>query len=193
MFLGVAGTLAFIVATALVTHPRLFYMAADAIGAAYFWAALSHGFVAAFREEAGKALGFALAKPRQSRFTWFWLAVAAAAGFGVIERWLMHLNRVPNDAIAPVTLLFYDIRAVAAHIALSLLCVATVRLAGGKATGWAIGIFVAGTLHGLHNFLLLRFPVGFAGSVVTAVIFFAIMVAAYLYRYRLDWRATAAK
>jgi|CXWL01.1.fsa_nt_gi RsiW-degrading membrane proteinase PrsW (M82 family) len=185
------------IALVLVLHPGVLSLAGDTIGVSRFIAALFWLFAAGIAEETGKACGIALSRPAASRFSWFWLTAATAGVFGLLERWGLTVNRVP-DGISPLAGLLFDIRGVVGHIALSMVCVATARMAGGRLKGWAIGIFVAGLLHGLSNFVPRRLPMEirndypFAAPIVSGVIFLAIILAAYVYRRRLDWRIPAA-
>lgn len=179
--------------------PSFFFAAGDALGASRSLTALLSFISAAIGEEAAKACGIAIASPGRSRFTWFWLTAATAGTMGALERLGLAMNRAPNNALSPTAEFFFDARGVAGHVALSLICMMLTKISGGGVKGWTLGILGAGALHAFFNLAPKYLPMEirnyhpFVAPVVSGGVFIAIIVFAFVYRHRLDWRLLAPR
>lgn len=192
--LAVPAALLFPSAIVLV-RPDFFSMSAQALNMPPWSGALAFFIASATTEEAAKAAAIGVADLRRTLFSWFWVTVAIAGLVGLSEIALQHLLYFAHQGYPPQfgLLAFANMRTIAGHIALSLLCVALARMMGGSLWAWLGAIAVVGLLHSAVNFgrrgLFGALPGGPSlYLILTAVLFIAAIVLAYLCRRRLDWR-----
>lgn len=194
LFLTIPAAIIFPFSIVLV-QPGFFDNVAETMGLTPRIGALAYFVSAAVTEEATKAAAINVADLRRTRFSWFWITFAVAGIVGLTEVGVKHLlffgpNGYP-DEFGPLA--FANVRTVSGHIALSLICVVLSHATGGRLTAWFGAVAVAGVLHCLVNFgrggMFGVPPGGPAAYIIgTWLLFVVVILLAFIWRKRFDWR-----
>jgi RsiW-degrading membrane proteinase PrsW (M82 family) len=155
-------------------------------------------FLAAFSEELGKALGVVVAGLKRNHLSWFWLCIAIGGTFAIIERiglrWTLTPENLAEAQAQGFDFYLADIRAFIGHSALTCVTLVFARILRHAPIGWTIGLLASSLMHFLTNILPMIRTNEFHLALprFDFYMFFAIhlliLLAAFAFRHRLDWR-----
>lgn len=189
------GIVACFVVSALLsaaTHPRFWNAARDALGVPAFHVSLAFFIWGPISEEIAKAFGAWSARLQRNRLSWWVIAAAVGASFGLIERILLNMNWTPEfrAQFTPLEALTYDTIAVFSHAALCVLSVAIAFALRGGWAGWCAGVLCAGLLHAAHNLVPRFVDLGYVWTATSATTMLIILVTTFASRHRIAARGS---
>jgi len=189
--LGIVAWLLLSSLLAAATQPRFWFAARDALGLPAFHVSLAFFVWGAIGEEISKAFGAWTARLRASQLSWWAIAAAIGASFGLIERVFLIMNWTLEfrAQFTPLEALSYDTIAVFSHAALCVLSVAIALALRGGWLGWCAGVLCAGLLHATHNLVPRFADLGYVWTAISATTMLIILVTTFVLRKQIAARA----